>query len=641
MEGLRNWGFDFEYAKEILAKLNISLSADNQLEFPTGAMFWAKVDALSPLFDLKLTYEDFPPEEGQIDGTIAHAIERSFLHIAEDLGYQHVKVRSVEAKPIKQCLSTTFNDVSYLKQRHETGLLYSASKPSAFNSSVGEIFPVNVARSVKQGTRLNIIIPTMKPEKIYGGISSAIHSAKCLAEAMNVQSIRLLVTSDEVDTPSMQQVAKRLNTSFLLAEPNDDTDGNIVVDLFSRRNLPVVLREDDVFFATAWWTADLAFRLKDVQEKLFGHSLHVVYLIQDFEPGFYPWSNQYALAEATYLRGDETIALINSEELANFFAHRYHFAHTWYLPFVLNKGIQSSLRPTVKKKKIIVYGRPSVQRNLFSLIVEGLRIWQDRDPRTHSEYEILMAGEAFQPELLSDLENAKVCGKLSLEEYGSLLNEAAIGISLMLSPHPSYPPLEMATAGCFTISNAYEAKDLTKRASSIYSLNSLKAESIADALDIALNSIQHETPAPLVPLNDIDTKFDKIEYAAVARVLTSSSLKKGLFFLAFIKRGGECGFGGGAIAGQVNASLRSLRSRASCCHGQPIRAGPKAKSSFRMFAAAPAKTALIASPAKPLRKQRPRRWSDLRWPIFGSIALRRRRRFFWVRLRPRVLLPAK
>jgi hypothetical protein len=45
-------------------------------------------------------------------------------------------------------------------------------------------------------------------------------------------------------------------------------------------------------------------------------------------------------------------------------------------------------------------------------------------------------------------------GKLSLEEYAACLEDAAIGLSLMVSPHPSYPPLEMAEFSVRVITNA-------------------------------------------------------------------------------------------------------------------------------------------------------------------------------------------
>ena len=49
-------------------------------------MFWARVDAVLPLFTNKLS-DNFPNEKGQADGTIAHAIERLWVYISEYNGY--------------------------------------------------------------------------------------------------------------------------------------------------------------------------------------------------------------------------------------------------------------------------------------------------------------------------------------------------------------------------------------------------------------------------------------------------------------------------------------------------------------------------------------------------------------------------
>ena len=49
-------------------------------------MFWARVDAILPLFTNNLS-DNFPNEKGQADGTIAHAIERLWVYTAEYNGY--------------------------------------------------------------------------------------------------------------------------------------------------------------------------------------------------------------------------------------------------------------------------------------------------------------------------------------------------------------------------------------------------------------------------------------------------------------------------------------------------------------------------------------------------------------------------
>ncbi len=51
-----------------------------------GTMFWARTDAIAPLLDLDLGWNDYPAEPVPYDGTILHAIERLFPVVAQHRG---------------------------------------------------------------------------------------------------------------------------------------------------------------------------------------------------------------------------------------------------------------------------------------------------------------------------------------------------------------------------------------------------------------------------------------------------------------------------------------------------------------------------------------------------------------------------
>ncbi|GAB1477838.1 rhamnan synthesis F family protein [Paracoccaceae bacterium] len=73
-----HWGANKDIARELAFRIgrNTPLPDNSQLQFPVGSMFWGRTEAIRPLLDLNLRPGHFPPEAGQLDGTVAHAIER-------------------------------------------------------------------------------------------------------------------------------------------------------------------------------------------------------------------------------------------------------------------------------------------------------------------------------------------------------------------------------------------------------------------------------------------------------------------------------------------------------------------------------------------------------------------------------------
>ncbi len=89
-----HWGANRDIARELAFRMNLrgALPENDRLNFPVGSMFWGRVAAIRPLLDLKLRPEHFPPEAGQVDGTLAHAVERMLGVVCMETGHRILPV---------------------------------------------------------------------------------------------------------------------------------------------------------------------------------------------------------------------------------------------------------------------------------------------------------------------------------------------------------------------------------------------------------------------------------------------------------------------------------------------------------------------------------------------------------------------
>lgn len=82
------WGANEDNVQSLLTQMGIA-AADAQTDnFIAGSMFWVRLGALRPILDSHLPRSLFEPEAGQVDGTIAHAIERIVGLAVDHAGYQ-------------------------------------------------------------------------------------------------------------------------------------------------------------------------------------------------------------------------------------------------------------------------------------------------------------------------------------------------------------------------------------------------------------------------------------------------------------------------------------------------------------------------------------------------------------------------
>ena len=79
------WGVNEPRAEAILRRIEVSMDP-RALRFPAGSMYWMKPLPLRMVRGLGLRPEEFELEETQLDGTLAHAVERAMGYVAAAAG---------------------------------------------------------------------------------------------------------------------------------------------------------------------------------------------------------------------------------------------------------------------------------------------------------------------------------------------------------------------------------------------------------------------------------------------------------------------------------------------------------------------------------------------------------------------------
>ncbi|MCT7593185.1 rhamnosyltransferase WsaF family glycosyltransferase [Aliarcobacter butzleri] len=348
------------------------------------------------------------------------------------------------------------------------------------STEIPEITPIGAKKSNIQTKRINLFLPSINKEHVFGGISTAINFFKELQVNLSEEfSYRIIITdaaaSDTIDTFDKYKIIN-------MCKDSDEKYQLVFVNDRYGKALPIW--ENDIFIATAWWTAYNAKELIRIQNNFYGNSFNLIYFIQDFEPGFYQWSSRYSLAESTYKDEIKTTAVINSKELYDFMKIKnYPFSETYYFVPKLNQKLKEFLPKLADIKKVnrvLVYGRPSVSRNVFEIVVNSLKSFAEYE--NSKEWEFISLGEKHRDIDLGNGNKLISKGKVSLEEYADYLLTSKIGLSLMISPHPSYPPLEMAFFGLKTITNSYENKNLSYMHENIVNVDDLRPSVVGNKL---------------------------------------------------------------------------------------------------------------------------------------------------------------
>lgn len=339
--------------------------------------------------------------------------------------------------------------------------------------------------------RLNVVLPHLQKAQAFGGITTALELAAELAR--HYRSVRFC----------SQVPLGRPGDLFDLAAVAGPGREPLAVSFAG--DVPLACHQREIFLCTHWSTV-LAWRAYTRAMEAAGFPAPGFYFfIQDFEPDFYPEGETRTDSLDVYRLARPAHAVVNSRELAAFLAKAgYRFAKTYTLLPSIHPELAAFLRargnrlakPAPDPLVLLVYGRPGVPRNRFEAAAEGLALFfSAMDPAERRGFVILSAGKPHPDIELAPGAILKSLGKLPAARYAALLEQSHVGLSLMASPHPSYPPLEMALFGLRVVTNRHPCKDLSRTHPRILGVDRPEPAAIARGLALVCEAVRRE-PLP-------------------------------------------------------------------------------------------------------------------------------------------------
>ncbi len=274
----------------------------------------------------------------------------------------------------------------------------------------------------------------------------------------------------------------------------------------SRTYRKLDVSQNDIFLATSWWSA-YAINKINRKRKFF-------YILQEVESLFYANNDRKVLCNSM-LHSDNIYFIINTELLLDYFKqHGYSqieknsviFEPTFFKKIYQNNldNIQTN---TNGKRKLFFYARPNNGRNLFYSGIKFLNEAIKLNIIDTKKWDIYFAGSHDVPNFHFDNGVKPInLGILSWREYVNFVKTVDLAFVMMYTPHPSYIPLDIVSAGGVVVTNTYENKlDLDKYSPNIITVPLLKEDILSGfkkAIDIVNNKNMRINNYNKTALND-------------------------------------------------------------------------------------------------------------------------------------------
>ena len=180
------------------------------------------------------------------------------------------------------------------------------------------------------------------------------------------------------------------------------------------------------------------------------------YIIQEVETLFYPHGQEHYLC-SRLLKSDNIVYIINSKYLYDYYVTN--------VPKVAENGIyfkpafseklykRTDFEKQQERYKMFFYARPNNPRNMYGYGLKLINLAVERGIIDTEKWEICFAGSELEDMEFSNGVKPVNMGLMSWKKYSQLMRTVDLTVSLMYTPHPSYPPYDAACSGAVVLTN--------------------------------------------------------------------------------------------------------------------------------------------------------------------------------------------
>lgn len=310
-----------------------------------------------------------------------------------------------------------------------------------------------VAIATHRPPTVNVLVPAFSVDTISAGFFGVFAFARVLASC-GLHTRLVLFDNFVFDEDAFRAALARTPGLTDLLE-------KVELAYIGARDKPLQVSQQDVAVASVWYSAYFAEKIRAACG-----ARHFLYLVQDYEPAFYPNNSLSALAHESYAL--PAIPFFSTRALRQDFVARGLYPGQEWVDWCFfdnasasTTGVAQALahRRDSVERRFVFYSRPTVDRNMFELgalaIIEAYRQGVFDNGRNWKFFgmgigsvEIALEGAAKLVQL----------PRMSLDDYTQILPTFDVGLSLMASAHPSLTPMDLAAAGVPVVTNSFGVK---------------------------------------------------------------------------------------------------------------------------------------------------------------------------------------